>query len=548
VYYWFCMADTIVPHEDSGRSMSRRVSIWRSDTAILAYIAFGTVIAHLLTGNRYGFHRDELAVLDDARHLAWGYVAYPPVTPFFARLSLALFGTSLVGFRFFAAAVQALAVFLTGLMAREFGGKRDAQILAALGAVPFCLGAGALMQYISFDYVCWVMAAYSMARLLRTDDGRWLVAVGSAVGLGMLSKYTMAFFACGIVAGLLLTSARRFFKEKWLWIGVATCVLLFLPNFLWQAGHQFISLDFLRFLHERDVSAGVTKGFLPDQFQQTLLAVPLWVAGVWRLLFSAKGAQFRTLGWMYVVPLALFLVAKGRGYYLAPAYPMLYAAGAVVCSDYFEGVRNGWTTVLRRALWAALIVSITGAALVALPIAPVKSLWWYRAAEIDSAFPDQIGWPEFVGTLATIRDSLPVADREKLGILGGNYGEVGAINLYGGRLGLPPAISGVNSSWERGYGNPPPEILIIVGFPQQFVEENFTSCRLAAHPWNYFGIENEETFEHPDIFVCGGPKAGWPEFWRDFQFFALGMDGEPPPRWMFEHSHWAPLAPPYPFA
>jgi Dolichyl-phosphate-mannose-protein mannosyltransferase len=145
-------------------------SIWSGDTAILIYIALATVIVHIITGGRYGFHRDELATLDDARHLAWGYIAYPPITPFFGRLSLTLFGTSLTGFRFFAALAESGAVVLAGLMAREMGARRNAQLVAALAAVPYCLSGGALMQYVSFDYFFWVLAAYFTVRLLKSND------------------------------------------------------------------------------------------------------------------------------------------------------------------------------------------------------------------------------------------------------------------------------------------------------------------------------------------------------------------------------------------
>ena len=182
------------------------------------------------TGGRYGFHRDELATLDDARHLAWGYVAYPPITPFFARVSLTIFGTSLVGFRFFAAIAQALAVVLTGLMARELGGGRGAQQVAAVAAIPFCLAGGALMQYVSFDYLCWVLTAYFVVRLLASENPRWWLAIGCSIGLGMMAKYSMGFFALGIVAGVLLTDARRYLASKWLWYGVVLSVLVFLPN------------------------------------------------------------------------------------------------------------------------------------------------------------------------------------------------------------------------------------------------------------------------------------------------------------------------------
>src|SRR5437588_548045 len=133
-------------------SSDRRSGMSDRGLAILLVLGAAVLVVHLLTGGRYGFHRDELATLDDAKHLAWGYVAYPPVTPFFARLSLEFFGTSLPGFRFFAALADAVAVVLAGLITHELGGGRAAQLLAALAVIPFCLGAGALMQYVSFDY------------------------------------------------------------------------------------------------------------------------------------------------------------------------------------------------------------------------------------------------------------------------------------------------------------------------------------------------------------------------------------------------------------
>lgn len=246
-----------------------------SDTSALVCIALATVAIHLLTGGRYGFHRDELATLDDARHLAWGYVAYPPVTPFFGHVALTLFGMSLVGFRFFAALAQAVAVLLTGLMARELGGRRGAQLVAATAAVPFALAAGALMQYVSFDYLFWVLTAYFVVRLLKTEDPRWWLAIGAAIGLGMMTKYTMGFFVIGIAAAVVATNAPRHLGSKWLWAGVALSIVIFLPNLVWQAHHHFVSLDFLRHIHERDIRWGRTKDFLPDQLKLTLFAIPL---------------------------------------------------------------------------------------------------------------------------------------------------------------------------------------------------------------------------------------------------------------------------------
>ena len=190
-----------------------------SDSGILVLLALFSILLHTLTNGQYGFHRDELATLDDARYLAWGYVAYPPVTAFIGRLALALFGPSLMALRFFAALAQGIAMVLTGLMARELGGKRLAQLVAAIAAAiaPVAFASGALFQYVSFDYLWWVLTAHLMIRLLKSEDPRWWLGIGAAIGAGMMTKYTMAFLVGGIVCGVLLTGARRYLRSPWLW-------------------------------------------------------------------------------------------------------------------------------------------------------------------------------------------------------------------------------------------------------------------------------------------------------------------------------------------
>jgi hypothetical protein len=489
------------------------------DATLLVCIACVTVFVHLITGTRYGFHRDELATLEDARHLAWGYIAYPPVTPFFGRLSLVLFGTSLTGFRFFAAVAEATAVVLTGLMARDLGGRRYAQIIAATAALPFCLIGGSLMQYVSFDYLAWVLAAYFVVRLLRTEDPRWWLAVGLSVGFGMMAKYSMAFFALGILLAFLLTGARNYLRSRWLVFGVVLALLIFLPNFLWQVRHHFVSLDFLRYIHARDVRIGRTSGFLPDQLKFTLFAFPLWVAGLCYCLFTPQARRFRPIAWMYVIPLFIFIAAKGRGYYLAAAYPMLYAAGSVWFELWTRSMHRIWARIAETILALALIADVFLVAVYVLPLAPINSAWWTVSSSINGDLREELGWQELVSTVASIRDSLPPEDRANLGILAGNYGEAGAINLYGPAQGLPRAISGTNSFWLQGYPDPPPQTVIVVGFSRDFVDEHFSACSLAGHTSNQYGVKNEETEYHPDIFLCRGLIPSWPDFWKGFQHF-----------------------------
>jgi hypothetical protein len=274
----------------------------------------------------------------------------------------------------------------------------------------------------------------------------------------------------------------------------------------------------------------------------TLLALPLAAAGIYFCFFAERGKAYRALGWMYAVPLVLFLLMRGRDYYLAPAYPMLYAAGAVWVerkigskevrkqgSDNSENrnwkMENGggvarWAGVVKRVVWAALMADVLIAAAVALPIAPVNSRWWKLAAKVNIVFPEEIGWPELVETVAQVRDRLPAEERVRAGILAGNYGELGALNLYGEKYGLPRAISGMNSSWERGYGDPAPETVIVVGYSRRVLEKYFASCEVAGRAWNKYGVANEETTEDADIFVCQGLKESWAEFWKGIRTFA----------------------------
>lgn len=494
-------------------------SVWSSDTALLIYIAVATVIIHLIIGNRYGFNRDELATLEDARHLAWGYPAYPPVTPFFGRLSLELFGTSLRGFRFFANVAEAGCVLLAGLMARAMGARRWGQLVAAAATLPLCLGGGYQMMYVAFDALAWVLTAYFVVKLLVSEDPRWWMGIGAAIGFGMQCKYTMGFFALSIVAGVVLTDARRYLRSKWLWIGVALSILIWLPNVLWQIQHGLISLDFLSHIHARDVRQGRTDYFLPQQLMLTGVRFLLAISGLYFCFVTAAGKRFRIIGWMYVITLLLFTVARGRWYYMGGAYPMLFAAGAAWGQNWLATISPRRAARVRRVAWIVLIFEVAFTLAFWMPMAPLNSRWWKISNNVTGDFREQLGWPELVQEVAKIRDSLTPEERAHLGILGTNYGEAGAINLYGPEYGLPRAISGVNSFWYRGYGDPPPQTVIVIGLSRHRMEEVFGPCRLAGHTWNPYGVKNEETDDHPDIYVCGPPILGWPAFWADFRYY-----------------------------
>ena len=491
----------------------------RTDTLALLGIAAVVALVHLFTNGRYGFHRDELQVLSDARHLDWGFVPYPPLTPFVERIGLSIFGLSMVGLRMFSVTSQALAVVFTGLMARELGGGRLAQVsaAAAIALSPLPLFEGTEFQYSTFDYLWWVLIAYFVIRLLKTENPRWWLAIGATIGVGFQTKYTMGFYLCGILGGVLLARARRDLITPWFWSGMALGLLICLPNVLWQVKHGFISLHFLQHIHKRDVGEGRADGFLSQQFWicTNLFSAPLWIAG---LLGYLRERRYRMLAWMYLIPLTLFLLGKGRGYYLAGAYPMLMAMGGVVAERWIASLSKLPRRAVEVVFFTLLVASGLYMSAVVIPWTSGGALMNF-ALKNNGDLREEIGWDDLVKTVAGIRDSLPAEQRDNVGVIVRNYGEQGAIEILGPAYQLPPPISGTNSAWLRGYPVPPPSSLIVLGTSREDAERMYTSCRLAGHNGNVLGIENEESRDHPDIFVCGPPRLPWPEFWKQYQGF-----------------------------
>ena len=486
-------------------------------SAIRWIVVFAAIklLFHFWSNGQYGFHRDELATFDDARHLAWGYVAYPPLTPFLGRIEQMLFGDTPRAFRVLAALAQAIAIILSALMAKHLGGGGKAQWIAAICVAlsPVSLATSALFQYVAFDFLWWVLVSYFVTRLIESDDPRWWIGIGVAIGLGVMTKYTVAFFVAGLVAGVLATDLRKHLRSRWLWIGAAISIAIALPNLAWQATHDFISLDFLRSIHARDVRIGRTNDFLLDQIRvaTNFATLPVWIIG---LIAAIRERRIRIIAWMWAVPFLLFIIAKGRGYYTGPLYPMLFAAGAVDIQM--------WRRASARLLTYAALAILFAIGLIVIPfvvpIAPPGSRLFAITSSINHDYREEFGWPELAAEVARVWNSLPDDQRAHAAIFCANYGEAGAIDRYGPALGLPPAISEINSYWARGYGNPPPETLIVVGFSQSMLERNFAEVRVASYIPNPYRLENEES-QRPNIYIVRGLKGPWPDFWKDIRGF-----------------------------
>lgn len=480
--------------------------------ALAIAVLFG--IAHMLTNGQYGFHRDEWQFLSDAQHLDWGFVPYPPLTAALEHLGLKMFGLSLIGLRLFSVIAQSLVILASGLMVRDLGGGRLAQVFTAIavGLSPVPMFEATEFQYSSFDLLWWVLIAWSVIRLLRDDEPRWWVAIGVFAGLGLQTKYSMAFELTGVLAGVLLTDARRYVMNGWFWAGGAIALLLFTPNLVWLIRHDFISYHFLQSIHARDVHEGRADGFLRGQFlaNANLFAAPVWLAGLFGYF---KDRRYRMLAWMYLVPLLLFLFAQGRFYYTCGAYPMLLAMGAVVGERWLRTMRPAWRVGVATLMFAGVLAIGAYAALRIVPLASSGPLRDY-ALRNNGDLREEIGWNELVAKVAAIRDALPADQQANLAIGVGNYGEYGAIALLGPRYHLPIPITTVNSGWLRGYPQTPLTDVILLGNSKEDADKLFSDCRLAGHNTNALGVMNEESQYHPDIFVCSHLRRPLSELWK----------------------------------
>lgn len=497
--------------------------LWIVENGSILLLALVVVVMHVLANGQYGFHRDELDILMNARRLDWGYVAYPPLTPSLARIGLWLFDASLQGMRLFPAIGQGIAVLLVAAMASDLGGRRPAQLAAALAVAisPIALIAGTMIQYMAFDYLWWVLLAFALIRLLRTDDPRWWLGIGLAIGLGMMTKYTILFLVAGLAVAVLTTKLRRALLSPWLWAGAALSLLIFLPNLIWQIQHDFISLRFLAAINQRDIAWGRTDTFLVDQLYvaNNPLMLPLWVAGLGYCLFHPVGKRFRALTLTFLITFALLWLMRGRGYYLAPAYAMLTAAGVV----WWEGWLAGRQARLRRwggrISWGVIGLAAVVGVILSKPIAPINSWLWTITSSVNSEVVEMVGWPDLVEAVAAVYAAVPDAEKAQTVILAGNYGEAGALDLYGDDYDLPPVISGSNSLWARGYGETEPQTVILVGFEQDYALHLFHSCEQMGRVSNRYGVENEESTRHTGLYLCRQPRRPWPEMWADMQWF-----------------------------
>lgn len=456
------------------------------------------VVLTLFSG-RYGFHRDELYFLAAGKRLAWGYVDQPSLTPLLARLSTDAFGATPAGLRVAATLCAMGTVVLLALVAREFGGGRGAQVLtAAVTALSaFVVVDGHMLSTATVDLLVWSALGLVVLRLFRTGDGRWWLAVGAVIGIGLESKWLVLLMVASIGLAVLAVGPRTVFRSGWLAAGIALALALAVPGLIWQASHDFPLLTVASGISEDDGAENRIL-FVPMQLLYlSPVVVPVWIAGALRLWRDPDLRWARSMALAYPILCVILVVLGGKPYYSAPFLLLLTAAGADPC---LRWLNRTW----RRAL--AAFLALTGAAVslvVGLPLLPVSALEPVLAVNKEPG--EQAGWPELTSTVSRVRSQAPTAV-----IFTRNYGQAGALEHYG----LPAVYSGHMSYADWG---PPPDDagpVVVVG---PYLPEWFTGCREVAVHDNGLGVENEE--QGVRISLCAGTSRPWSELWAGMRHY-----------------------------
>jgi 4-amino-4-deoxy-L-arabinose transferase-like glycosyltransferase len=496
-------------------------------------IAFAVLLFHVYFNNRYGYFRDEFDYMACGDHPAWGYVDQPPLIPFLIHICRAVLGDSLRSIRFIPALASSLLIVQAAAIARELGGRLYALLLTAVAVAlaPQYLSNGSLLGTNCLEPNLWMGCAYFVILAIKRNNPHYWLWFGVMAGLGLEEKYSIALFGFGVVVGLLLTEQRRVFLHKWIWLGGAVAFVIFIPNLLWNLHYDW---PFIQLMHNiraegRDVVLPAGQYFL----QQTLLvnppAAPIWLAGLIAFFVWPPLEPYRVLGWSYLVCYAVFFLLHGKNYYLAPIYPMLLAAGAVVIESAFKRPAWAWFK------WAIVaVIAVNGIYLIPItvPVLSPSALLAYTKtlpfklpvmehAHAGTALPqwyaDQFGWNEIVAETAVAWNQLSPQELPDCGIFAQDYGAAGAIDFLGRRYGLPKSLSG-HQTWflwgPRAYSG---NCLIVLGDGKEKLQRLFEHVEyVGTSPSNPYALEQQL-----DVFICRAPKFGtlpqlWPQLkkWR----------------------------------
>jgi hypothetical protein len=474
-------------------------------------IAGVVLVVLLLLAGAYGFFPDEMYFVLAGRHLDFGYVDQPPLTPIVSAAMVQLLGASPVSVRILPAFAAAIAIPLCADMARRFGGSARAQVLAAmLLAISGWTPAAHLDSTTTYDLLFWTVALWLLVQLMVSQDPglewkRWL-GLGLVMGIALENKSVPVFLGASLAGGVVLARRWEVLRARGLWVAIAMALVMWAPNLIWQAANGWP-----QFAMAQSIAAGqqsvtdrigelIDLLLLPGPF-----VFPVAIAGLIWLVRGSASRAWRPLGMAALIGVGLMLITAGKYYYAMGFIPLALAAGAIKLDGWLSHghVRIKWSVFLQAAVSGAALLAIIG-----LPIGPPSHL---RTADPGLAAESlaQIGWPEFANQVEGVAASLPPAQREHAVILTQDYSVYGALSFYG--QGLPPLYSAHNSVWY--WGRPPDGAapVILVGDWSGPPPNVFTGCAVKAIVDNGLDLATPE--QGTPVYVCTGTTAPWSQIW-----------------------------------
>ncbi|MGD2088383.1 MAG: glycosyltransferase family 39 protein [Candidatus Aminicenantes bacterium] len=547
-----------MPGKNIKKSFQLSIKSFFQDNYLLLYLALIKLVIHFISNGffHYGYFRDELYYLACSDHLAWGYVDQPPLSIFLLAISRLFFGDSIFALRLFPALAGAATVFLTGLIVRRLGGGKFAQVMAALAVIasPAFLSFNTFFSMNAFDILFWALGFYFITLIInetphdcagavtpgriKTDKTNcaayrspmpwgwfWL---GLVIGLGLLNKISMIWFIGGFVIGLLLTPHRKKILTSGPWLAALAAAVLFIPHIIWQIINGFPTLEFIRNATTEKMATVPFLQFISSQINMIHPVIfLLCLIGLLYFLLDKQGKQYRLFAWMYLVIFLLLMLSRtSRPGYFAPFYPILIAGGTVVFETFTNAIKwRRWLRPIYLTLIIAVGIIVTP---LTLPILPVETYTGYakvlgeepstaerkELGKLGQFYADMHGWEKLVKTIAGAYHTLSTGEKQKCTIFTNNYGEAGAIDFFGPRYSLPPAISGHNNYWLWGPGNRDIEVVIHLGGQNGPSLERLKSLYKEVKHADTFTCDYCMPYENNmEIFLCKGPKVSIKEIW-----------------------------------
>ncbi|GGM42725.1 glycosyl transferase family 39 [Longimycelium tulufanense] len=481
---------------------------WKSVSLVAA------AVAALLLGvvTRYGYDGDETYFLVAGHHVDWSYVDQPPLLPLLARALDSLFGGGLIALRLPGILLGAGGVLLTASIARELGGGRRAQVIAAASSAvsPFMLYNDHVLTTMTVDVFLWTLITWLLVRWVRVRRDGLLLWAGLATAVAMQGKYLIASFWPVVIASALVVGPRELVRRPLLWAGAAVTVLTAAPSLIWQARHGWPQLAMTTVIAgEQEALFGghARLWFVPFVLVSAGLVVGtvLFGHGLWRLLRSDRLRPYRFLGWAFLGLLALLLWSDGRTAYAGGMYPLFWAVSAVELQ--LREPARWWRWV---PTWPVFALTALLSAHAVLPVFPVS-----EAAKAGNLSLLQAGWPKLADTVSDAYHALPAPTRHHLVLIGETYEYASVLDRFGPRHGLPPVYSGHRGYWY--FGRPADDVnaVLVVGGDEGFLRQNFADTRPVAQ-FDDGRRPPNPVLAAPKVWLCTGPREPWSRLWPKF--------------------------------